>query len=117
MGMYQQVLTYGSWGYEYEMIKKAETTMLENLLIKAIEEEGIKDGKAYSIETQTSIRVDQNDGLNRLRKGLRIEEIVRCKDCKNYSQDYKTCNIMDCFGWEYMPNDYCSYGERKDNIT
>lgn len=121
MGTYQQVLTFMSWEYEYEMIKKAETTILDNLLIKAIEEEGIKDGKAYCIETQTSIRGDQNDGLNRLIKGLRIEEIVRCKDCRWYKQKQKNlpynqskryCNRSCVVATK--ENDFCSYGVRRE---
>lgn len=46
-------------------------------------------------------------------------EVVRCKDCKHYmlwedSEDKRTCSksiglmISD-------PDDFCSYGERKDN--
>ena len=121
MGIYQQVLTFLSLEYEHEMIKKAETTMLENLLIKAIEEEGVKDGTAYCIETQTSVRCDPDDGLCRLIKGLRIEEIVRCKDCRWYKQKQKNlpynqsrsyCN-RSCVA-ATKENDFCSYGERSE---
>jgi hypothetical protein len=48
-----------------------------------------------------------------------LPEVVRCKDCKHYmlwedSEDKRTCSksiglmISD-------PDDFCSYGERKDN--
>ena len=42
-------------------------------------------------------------------------EVVRCKDCKHY-HDFEThfdCNHI-C-GMDYVqPNDFCSYGERKE---
>ena len=45
-----------------------------------------------------------------------IVEVVRCKDCKYYA-DYG--RVWDCKKYEGMnfPNedDFCSYGERKDN--
>ena len=44
-------------------------------------------------------------------------EVVRCKDCK-YCEQSKYSNVMFC-DWhrEYFrtkPDDFCSYGERKD---
>ena len=42
--------------------------------------------------------------------------IVRCKDCKSFRKDEKTtyCAPM---GLEMQPDDYCSYGERKESCT
>lgn len=37
-------------------------------------------------------------------------EVVRCKDCK-----YWICAINDCHSRGMKQNDFCSYGERKDN--
>ena len=41
-------------------------------------------------------------------------EVVRCKDCKHimFSDFYGECKL-GVFGI-VMPNDFCSYGERKD---
>ena len=38
-------------------------------------------------------------------------EVVRCKDCKHYDGSYPMC----C-RWEetIKPDDYCSYGEKKE---
>lgn len=48
-------------------------------------------------------------------------EIVRCKDCKHYepinNDDHGYCVIDTdnwCRGDKVYPDDYCSYGERKD---
>lgn len=56
--------------------------------------------------------------------------VVRCKDCKHYDKGTGWCNQHShfyddrgrfCLPWESMDwkmfdeNDYCSYGERKDN--
>lgn len=40
-------------------------------------------------------------------------ELVRCKDCKEWDEEKHWCNIRDSYGWDYKPNDYCSYGVRK----
>ena len=51
-------------------------------------------------------------------------EVVRCKDCKHYIPD--TSISPDFIGhyceyhgndYSFLPNDFCSYGERKDNDT
>ena len=38
-------------------------------------------------------------------------EVVRCRDCKHYNEGF-------CVGYhahhDVMPDDFCSYGERKD---
>jgi threonine dehydrogenase-like Zn-dependent dehydrogenase len=40
-----------------------------------------------------------------------VVPVVRCKDCKNYHT-----NVCPLRAWEYTePDDFCSYGERKDN--
>ena len=42
-------------------------------------------------------------------------EVVRCKDCKHWTMGY--CNHFAYYGYEPMTSedDFCSYGERKDN--
>ena len=51
-------------------------------------------------------------------------EVVRCKDCVHYYDREPVCLKIysDCVchqtAWqERKPNDFCSYGERKDNET
>ena len=45
-------------------------------------------------------------------------EVVRCKDCKYYDSFNNGRNGMCCIHIDafkvFYPNDYCSYGERKD---
>ena len=45
--------------------------------------------------------------------GEPIKELVRCKDCKEWDEENHWCSIRDSYGWDYKPNDYCSYGVRK----
>lgn len=45
--------------------------------------------------------------------------VVRCKDCK-HRDEYGTCTppIISGYGYDHLSpedNDFCSYGERKDN--
>ena len=50
-------------------------------------------------------------------------EVVRCKDCKWYEANCETCVLHsddgDTYDFGYdvnmKPDDFCSYGERKDN--
>ena len=49
-------------------------------------------------------------------------EVVRCKDCKHYEQeysdDYFRCQVFQgCYekGFPTEKDDFCSYGERRDN--
>ena len=47
-------------------------------------------------------------------------EVVRCKDCKHYNKDSLWCgmNSRDRAEWfNWYEDDFCSYGERKDNET
>lgn len=50
-----------------------------------------------------------------LSKGDAVE-VVRCKDCKHYNP----CGVCDFisyggqFGWTTKDDDFCSYGERKE---
>ena len=46
-------------------------------------------------------------------------EVVRCKDCKHWvhSDDVGYCDNPDGLDNYARPNDFCSYGERKDNGT
>ena len=41
-------------------------------------------------------------------------EVVRCKDCENWDEHGHWCTIRDSYGWDYTPDDYCSYGVKKD---
>ena len=51
-----------------------------------------------------------------------VVEVVRCKDCKHYSYEQSIhryeCNIFNgaygFIGYPTKPNDFCSYGERKE---
>ena len=40
-------------------------------------------------------------------------EVVRCRDCKRYSQS-GLCNLYINISLEMKPNDFCSYGERRE---
>ena len=47
--------------------------------------------------------------------------VVRCKDCKHYGYEPYDNGDKCCVRWEEwifpFENDFCSYGERKDNET
>ena len=41
-------------------------------------------------------------------------KLVRCMDCRHWSEEYHDCGIRDSYGWDYKPTDFCSYGERRE---
>ena len=57
-----------------------------------------------------------------------VAPVVRCKDCKYYNRGELLAPNKFCFrlkhptenrliGYNFAPNDFCSYGERKDGET
>ena len=51
------------------------------------------------------------EGINRL-SSADVVEVVRCKDCCKYSGKY--CLLTDDTEDRREPDDFCSYGERKE---
>lgn len=45
----------------------------------------------------------------------RDSEIVRCKNCRYYETDDDTWCVFHEAHWVKHENDYCSYGERRDD--
>lgn len=47
-----------------------------------------------------------------------IVEVIRCKDCVCYKKNPYNKDELVCMCWDYWlptePDDFCSYGERKD---
>lgn len=47
-------------------------------------------------------------------------EVVRCKDCKRFVDNREAFFTYCKRGLKYLyvkPDDFCSYGERKDNVS
>ena len=42
--------------------------------------------------------------------------VVRCKECKHWNEEDHWCNIRDSYGWDYKADDFCSYGEPKEEL-
>lgn len=42
-----------------------------------------------------------------------VAPVVRCKECKHYQKDMLFGNAY-CDGRQIKPDDFCSYGERRD---
>lgn len=57
----------------------------------------------------------QMQGLIAWMPAADVVEVVRCEKCKHYVANYCTRDINGRTNMFYMtPNDYCSYGERKE---
>lgn len=65
------------------------------------------------------IRHNGKSGLEmaKMLNKLDLVEVVRCKDCFHYHHGYgvlpEHCALT---GWQTEPSDYCSSGERKDEV-
>lgn len=55
------------------------------------------------------------DGIKAYLEQNDVVEVVRCRDCKHWNEEDHWCNIRDSYGWDYKPDDFCSYGERKES--
>lgn len=71
-------------------------------------------------EKVAQIRDDYGVGLGEV-KDPDVVKVVRCKDCKYYAQTEELGGYCKChsgelpFDWYSCgPDDFCSYGERKD---
>lgn len=75
------------------------TTSFENEVMKAVQQVGIYVNK------------------EELLKALELaDKLVRCKDCKYYTPLDESRPFYCSIGiWKVNAEDFCSYGERKDN--
>lgn len=42
------------------------------------------------------------------------DTLVRCGECKHWNEEDHWCNIRDSYGWDYKPDDFCSYGSHSE---
>ena len=74
-----------------------------------------------TLEHNYNVAVSFNENQARYIESLGIKKVVRCKDCTNKRKaTAENGTIIFCSiwgrGWYRVdPNDFCSYGERKDN--
>ena len=83
-----------------------------NALKKAIrEEQWVKDRKIQIAVEYIGLIIDEQPTVDSV-------EVVRCKDCKHY-EIHRPKVLENCERNGYLipmkPDDFCSYGERKDN--
>ena len=74
-----------------------------------------------TLEHNYNVAVSFNENQAKYIESLGITEVVRCKDCKWYAPNFENswvgCAIaINCKEDEPNADDYCSYGERKDNV-
>ena len=66
--------------------------------------------KELHLNHKDVIYIDKNDTAKRIEKIQGID-IVRCKECKHWTYE----ELCDFFTKPMCFDDFCSYGERKDN--
>ena len=75
-------------------------------------------GRMYAIKEFISLQKKIESG--------QLVEVVRCRDCKYYRASAMLAPNKFCFrlkhpvedrpiGYNFAPDDFCSYGERKEN--
>lgn len=47
-------------------------------------------------------------------KGYDAGELIRCRDCQHWYEEDHVCGLRDCYGWDYKPDSFCSWAERKE---
>ena len=77
-----------------------------------------------TLENNYNVAVSFNENQARYIESLGIKKVVRCKDCKHWdclrdSREGQGYCLLESRGnrqiWTWHHNDFCSYGERKDN--
>lgn len=59
--------------------------------------------------------VDMYEPMPEREQNIDTVEVVRCKDCKHLYNDADTGKACEFTNMGMEPNDFCSYGERRDN--
>ena len=73
-------------------------------ILEADYDDGIEPRRAYAISIESVRNAPTVDAV----------EVVRCKDCKRYQLD-SIFHVGFCDGKRCKDDDFCSYGERKEN--
>ena len=68
-----------------------------------------------SFENKHNSVVPDKEGLAEHLIANDVVPVVRCKDCKRYSQS-GLCNLYLNVSHEMKPDDFCSYGERRTDV-
>lgn len=107
------------WEWETELTRKEREMkgyIERKALIDKIFPIGLVDDGRYALPAKAVKTAIDNAPV------ADVVEVVRCKDCKHYSCErsinHHECNIFngayETVGYPTMPDDYCSYGERKE---
>ena len=75
-------------------------------ILEADYDDGIEPRRAYAISSESVRNAPTVDAV----------EVVRCKDCKRYQLD-SIFHVGFCDGKRCKDDDFCSYGERKEDAT
>ena len=75
-------------------------------ILEADYDDGIEPRRAYAISIESVRNAPTVDAV----------EVVRCKDCKRYQLD-SIFHVGFCDGKRRKDDDFCSYGERKEDET
>ena len=62
----------------------------------------------------TDASLDNTNEITFIKESADVVEVVRCKDCKYYDPENKNCMDEMGFARIWEPDDFCSYGERKN---
>lgn len=67
--------------------------------------------------TEVIMRIDfsASNGVEVVAHAEKVQELVRCKECKYYCEAERMCNDTNGFDRYWKPTDYCSYGERRED--
>ena len=101
-----------------EIIYAQTQTQIEGDIFKAIQSYGIAVDKNELIQALAYDRDQYSKGYTDGKAGA-MADLVRCKDCKYYQANCCFNRQWDMESAPEVPlvreDDFCSYGERKDN--
>lgn len=102
-------------GFVEFIVKQLSSELAERIM-------GILEREEEIIVGQTNLRVSEFTPTYSVeyRRQINWSPLVRCKDCKHYSEDgwgFGNCYRPNVYYQRMSENDFCSYGEREEDGT
>lgn len=100
-------------GFVEFIVKQLSSELAERIM-------GILDREEEIIVRQSDLRVSEFMPTNSVeyRRQINWSPLVRCKDCKHYSEDgwgFGNCYRPNVYYLRMNENDFCSYGESEED--
>ena len=98
---------------EYDRVHVGPAGGARKLMVDALAADVVSKGVYEQVQWERDMAMQQLEehGIPFGGTADNVVEVVRCKDCEHYKGEQNNCWLMRA---KMKPNDFCSYGERKE---